>query len=264
MEIELKLAPVTREQAERVFSDPEIASCLGNRKQTNMETTYYDTEDGALRKIGWSLRLRREGTACVCTLKGPTEELSRPEFAVTAESVGEGAALLLKDAALPETARAAMAQPLLPTCSARFVRTETEYDDGEGLRLCLSFDQGELQNGALRAPLCELELELLSGEAARLRVFGEHVAAKHSLPICGESKHRRAMALAEPPVREISPFFAASELLNYCIRSGYVQFWIDEEKQIHYGLTALGASVLPSRFGVDFGKSCATPPEERS
>lgn len=263
METELKLSPVAKVQAELVFSDPEIGPKLGARKQTSMETTYYDTEDGALSRMRWTLRLRREGGKSICTLKGPAEGLSRPETETDAESMEEGiAALLLRDE-LPEAVRAALRGTMVPTCGARFSRTEAVYDDGE-LSFVLSYDFGEYMNGSHRAPLCEMELELVSGGETRLLAFGEHLAAKHALPVSTESKHSRALALAEPPVRALSPFFAASELLNYCIRCGYVSFDIDEDNKVHYGLTRMGARELPARFGVDFTKGCAVPPEERS
>jgi len=260
LETELKLSPATREQAERVFSDPEVAPYLSASRVINMETTYYDTAEGALREIRWTLRLRREGNRTLCTLKGPVEGLSRPELEQEAESIGEGATLLLQGLSLPEKVRIALKQPLQATCGARFSRTEALYDN-ERLRFCLSYDLGELQNDAQHAPLCELELELVSGTEEELRGFGEHLAAKHALPVCETGKHQRALELAKPTVRELNPFFVASELLNYCIRCGYVLFWMDEDKQVHYSLTELGARELPVRFGVDFTKGCAAPEE---
>lgn len=260
METELKLSPVTRKQAERVFSDPEVAPHLSKPCVINMETTYYDTAEGVLQGVHWTLRLRREGNRTICTLKGPADGLTRPELELEAGNISEGAGLLLQTTTLPEEVRAALKQPLQATCGARFARTEALFDDGE---LCfrLSFDWGELQNGRQSTPLCELEMELVSGTEEKLRCFGEHLAAKHALQVCDMGKHRRALELGKPTVRELSPFFVASELLNYCIRCGYVLFWIDEDKQVHYSLTELGARELPVRFDVDFTKGCASPEE---
>lgn len=262
METELKLSPVAKVQAELVFSDPEIKAHLGVSRQTRMETTYYDTEDSALSQLHWTLRHRSENGKSVCTLKGPAEGLSRIERELDAETIEAAADAFLQNE-LPEGVRAALVRTMVPTCGARFLRTEAVYDDGE-LRFTLSYDTGEYLNGSRRAPLCEMELELVSGGETRLLAFGEHLAAKQALPVSAESKHSRALALAEPPVRDLSPFFAASELLNYCIRCGYVSFDIDEDNKVHYGLTRAGARELPARFGVDFTKGCAVPPEERS
>ena len=258
METELKLSPVAPVQAKQVFAAPEIAPHLGPCRDIRMETVWYDTEDGALAALGHTLRLRQEDGRGVCTLKGPSDGLSRTERERAAESIGEGAALLLAGEDLPDGVRAAMTRPLRPVCGARFTRTAARYDDG-ALAFELSFDQGVLTCGDRQAPLYELELELVSGTEGALRAFGEHLAAVYCLPLCAVGKKRRALALGEPPLREISPFFAASELLNYCVRSGYVSFELDEDNQVHYGLTALGAEALPARFGVDFSKSCAAP-----
>ena len=258
METELKLAPVSALQSERVFSDPALAPYLGALRTVRMETVWYDTGDGALGARGFTLRLRREDGRPVCTLKGPSAGLSRLELEREAESVEAGAALLLAEEALPAAARAALAAPLREVCAARFSRRAARYDDGA---LCfeLSFDSGLLRCGAMEGPLCEMELELLSGTEEALRAFGEHLAAVHGLPVCAVGKKSRALALAAPPVREVSPFFAASELLNYCIRSGYLTFRMDEDNRVHYGLTELGAREMPARFGVDFSRPCAQP-----
>lgn len=261
METELKLSPVTAAQAERVFSDPALAPHLAPGRTIRMETTWYDTEDAALQALGWTLRLRSEDGRPVCTLKGPKHGLSCPELETPAESVGEGAAKLLARETLPEAVRGALEQPLLARCGARFTRRAARYDDG-ALAFELSHDTGVLICGGVQGPLCEMELELAAGTEAQLTRFGEHLCAEHGLPVCRTGKKTRALALAEPPLREISPFFAASELLNYCIRCGYVSFRMDEDSRVHYGLTALGAREMPARFGVDFDRPCAAPERE--
>lgn len=57
--------------------------------------------------------------------------------------------------------------------------------------------------------------------------------------------------------REISPFFIGSEFLNYCVRAGYIEFELREDKRLVYTLTPEGARELTERFGFDFDKPCA-------
>ena len=61
----------------------------------------------------------------------------------------------------------------------------------------LTFDEGELEGGAHRAPLSEIECEQKTGDPAAFDAFGTALAAEFLLRAEPLSKLARALALAE-------------------------------------------------------------------
>ena len=61
-----------------------------------MQTTYYDTEDGALEKNRWMLRLRTENDRSVVTMKTPGAGHTRGEWEVESEYLDEALPALAK------------------------------------------------------------------------------------------------------------------------------------------------------------------------
>ena len=57
--------------------------------------------------------------------------------------------------------------------------------------------------------------------------------------------------------RGINPFFIGAEFLEYCVRKGYLEFVLDEEKRVHYYVTDAGMRELTGTFGFDLKKPCA-------
>ncbi|MBQ9534327.1 MAG: CYTH domain-containing protein [Clostridia bacterium] len=255
VEIEYKLAPVSAQEAEAVLGDPQIAPHLGARRRIRMETAYYDTPDGALARRKYTLRLRREDGAGVCAFK--SGGVRRLETERAAEDIAQGVRALLASGELPANAAEALRGELRQTGGAAFVRTCVPYRRG-GLSCEIAFDRGELFGGGRREALGELELELKAGDAAELRRLAEYISKKYALSPCKVSKHGRAQRLGVCDMKKpVDPFFVASEMLNWCIRTGYVEFELDEEKAVHYYVTELGQKELPEKYGVDFDKPCA-------
>ena len=199
MEIEIKLGPVTKETAARVFADPLLAPCMGPAAITGMHTVYYDTPDRILRREKVTLRLRKEGTRSVCTLKtGSTgaDGLSRRlELEREAADLPSGLAALLVLPELPEDLRPLLRSGKLePTCGARFVRKEALVTT-DNVVFALSHDIGELYAGENTEPLSEIELELRSGSPEALVAAARRLMAVYELPYCPDSKQKRAAAL---------------------------------------------------------------------
>lgn len=57
--------------------------------------------------------------------------------------------------------------------------------------------------------------------------------------------------------RGINPFFIGAEFLEYCIRKGYLEFVLDDEKRVHYYVTVDGMRELTGTFGFNLQKPCA-------
>ena len=61
-----------------------------------METTYYDTPDGALEKLHYTLRRRLENGVSVCTVKTPMPGIGRGEWELQCNSITEAIPELCK------------------------------------------------------------------------------------------------------------------------------------------------------------------------
>jgi len=172
-----------------------LAAAMGPGAVLEMETTYYDTPDGALSKHRWTLRRRYENGKSVCTLKTPAGVSARREWEVEAPTVEAGIPELCKLGG-PEELKKLTASGLIPTCGARFRRrywTESFRDSV----LELALDRGVLLGGGREQPLCELEVELKSGSPEDAVAYARILAEKYGLEPEEKSKFRRALDLAK-------------------------------------------------------------------
>lgn len=160
-----------------------------------METTYYDTRDGALSRQHITLRRRLENGVGICTLKTPTGTHARGEFQVEAVSVEAALPVLCKLSGYEELL-ALTAGGVFPVCGAKFTRRAYRVSFGESL-LEVALDQGVLLGGTNELPLFETEVELLSGKPEDADLYGAILSAKYALREEKKSKFRRALDLAK-------------------------------------------------------------------
>lgn len=183
------------------------AVCTASARRTRLQAVYVDTADQRLAKARMALRLRREGTHWVQTVKaaGP-HDMSRLEHNV---DLGEGdeppavdplrhdgtpaGALLL--AVLRDGDPGAPLRPLV----ARY-RTDIQRDHRvlrrQGVVIELALDRGVIQSGDALWPVCELELELLKGTPADLVHEAGRWVTRHGLWLDVRSKAERGERLA--------------------------------------------------------------------
>ena len=189
IEIELKYR-ATPEQQRSV-----LKACGGIPRTISMETTYYDTPDRQLSAQKITLRRRLENGVSVCTLKTPGEKDARGEWDCLCDSI---------EAAIPELCKLANRTDLLelleagvvPVCSARFIRQAADIETAD-FTAELALDNGVLLGGSRDIPLCEIELELKSGDPEAMREYMQLLSACYGLVPEKKSKFRRAMDLAE-------------------------------------------------------------------
>ena len=195
MEIEYKLSPVPRKRFDAVLRDGALAPCLSPPRTIAMHTVYFDTADGALSRARIALRLRLENGAGVCTVKAPGgSPHERLEYECPARTLEEGLAALLANGALPAPlAQALSTGVFLPTGEARFTRTAYMLSL-PGLRCELAGDYGTIAAGGRTAPIAELELELLSGDADALASLAARLSRDYDLPAEPLSKYARLRA----------------------------------------------------------------------
>ena len=180
---------------------PEIIELIrekfGEFTPFSMETTYYDTENRALRQRKWTLRQRLENGKSVCTVKTPLPDGSRGEWEVESPDLAAGAKHLCAMGA-PKEVLDYVNQGVTPFCGARFTRLAKTIDlPGGAVELAL--DEGLLLGGGLELPFAEVEVELKAGNDAVAENFAGALAREFGLKEQPKSKLARAMALTSIP-----------------------------------------------------------------
>ena len=166
-----------------------------NLEPISMETTYYDSLDGKLGLLRWTLRRRMENGKSVCPLKTPAEGASRNEWEVECGDIADAIEPLLLQGA-PRQLLLLCAGGLKESCGARFTRLAGKIEvDGAAVELAL--DQGVLLGGGQELPFAEVEIELKEGSEEAAVRFAEAIAAQRNLKPEPRSKVVRARALAK-------------------------------------------------------------------
>ena len=158
----------------------------------SMVTTYFDTVENTLSEQKCTLRQRMENGNSVCTLKTPAAGFGRGEWeeqdAWSKETVSK-----LFDAAGREMISF---EELAPVCGARF-RRFAKVVELHDCTVEIALDEGVLLGGGKEIPLCELEVELKSGNEERAALWAQQLAARYGLQQQTQSKFRRALTLAK-------------------------------------------------------------------
>ncbi len=109
-EFELKYAAAAEDQDILKGRYPHLAPIT-------MQTTYYDSPDGKLGELHWTLRRRMENGRSVCTLKTPAGLLARGEWEVACGDIREAIGPLV-EAGAPRQLLLLAANGLVESCGA--------------------------------------------------------------------------------------------------------------------------------------------------
>ena len=197
-EIELKLAlePALLGSVRRHST---VAPLLEGRARTaSVVSRYYDTPERRLQESGVTLRLRRAGRRWLQTVKGEGSAVAglhqRIEYEWPLARPQLDAALL---ATTPwKKLFAAVAADLKPVFSTDIRRTSQSLAFADGTRAQLCLDVGRIAAGSRRAPIAEVEIELIEGDAGRLYDLAQVLAADLPVRVAHLSKAERGYALA--------------------------------------------------------------------
>ena len=173
----------------------EIRKKYGSFSSISMETTYYDTPDGSLRRLRWTLRRRFENGKSVCTVKTPAAGGGRGEWETACGNIRDAVPELCKLGA-PRELLALTADGVTESCAARFTRL-AKLVEADGCTVELALDEGTLLGGGKALPLAEVEVELKAGSEAAAVAFAQALAAEFGLTPEPKSKVQRALALAD-------------------------------------------------------------------
>ena len=172
-----------------------IREKYGEFTPISMETVYYDTPDGNLGKLRWTLRRRYENGESVCTLKTPAPGGARGEWEVRCGCIAEAIGELRKRGA-PRELLLLTAAGVSEVCGARFTRLAKILELPD-CTVELALDRGVLLGGGKELPFAEVEVECKSGSESAAEAFAEALAAEFGLAAESASKHKRALALTK-------------------------------------------------------------------
>lgn len=184
-ELKFRATPLQLEQLRAAFP--------GKEETFRMQTTYYDTPTGQLSARRYTLRCRRENDRHICTVKAPAKGPGRGEWETECENILDAVPVLCKLGA-PENLPTLVSEGLLPVCGAAFTRIAKQISQPD-FTAELAMDTGILTGGGKDLPLCEVELELKSGNAQKMTAYALQLAALYGLQPEHGSKFQRAIRL---------------------------------------------------------------------
>ena len=164
----------------------------------HLVSVYYDTPDHRLFANGLTLRIRQDRGAHIQTMKSglAADGLTRQEW--HRKVAGKRPELDgFPDSRLSQKLHAIIGErPLRPVFTTDVLRTAWMLDLPEGDRVELALDVGKLTTRGREMPLCEAELELKSGDGARLFEVAQSLRESVPFEVASQSKSSRGYALA--------------------------------------------------------------------
>jgi len=202
-EIELKLA-IEPQAIEKLINSSFFRQLQGRQQQKQLENTYYDTADWSLQHEKIALRIRKDGEAFIQTLK--TKGKSDRGLHKRLEWEWPLAEHRLDTELIPIDHWPMHIQfsCLLPMFKTNFERRiwVFKHSDNQGntAEIEMALDRGFIsaEQTTKTIEICELELELISGDAELLQQVANLLTAEcPSLTPCDVSKAARGFALLQ-------------------------------------------------------------------
>jgi inorganic triphosphatase YgiF len=199
-EIELKLGFPLAARARLETHPALVAARITAPVRRLLVSTYHDTPDQALRRAGAALRIRRDNRRWIQTFKragtaiGGLHAREEAEWIVPADAL-DPAPLAPHLAALATSPAAPIdVRRLRPVFTTRFRRTAFDVDL-DGTRAEVAIDIGGVTARGRTEPICEIEIELKSGDPLRLFDLAIALAADIPFTVRMPSKAERGYAL---------------------------------------------------------------------
>ncbi|WP_251359081.1 CYTH and CHAD domain-containing protein [Kangiella sp. TOML190] len=200
IELEMKLAA----QPEKINQIKQwLSQELGQTiewQTSELVNTYYDTESHKLRELKIGLRVRRDGENYVQSVKsegrvvGGLYQRNESETQIPNANLDLAVVedpylqILLEEAQEEDGALRALFRTDFERQAAMI-----QYQDSE---IEVALDTGEISHRGHKSPICELELELKSGEAGAIFSLGQQLVDNFSLVLSAESKAERGYRLS--------------------------------------------------------------------
>jgi triphosphatase len=206
MEIEMKYGIGDKETAKSIWEDEYLLSIeeKDSRERVYMKASYFDTDDYILSKNDIAFRVRMEGSRIVASLKCNGASVdglhTREEINVP---VNDEACFIMPDPEIfkeSDIGRDMIAlvqgKALHSLLETRFLRSRMRIDTGKSI--CeVALDEGEIVTDFGNLPICEMEIELFSGDQEDVIRIGKTLAEKYQLTAENRSKYARGLKLLE-------------------------------------------------------------------
>ena len=200
-EIEVKLL-VDPHRADILIDHRLLAEhAVAPPREKHLVSNYYDTPEATLRARSWAIRIRRVDGGWVQTIKGDVrgedglsirEEVEHP---LPDETLDLG--LLAGSAFDALTKEPGLGERPAPLFTTDFHRLIWDLELEDGTRVEAAFDRGEVRSDNRSEPICELELELVSGDVGTLRALATRLSDDLALEPGNLSKAARGYALVD-------------------------------------------------------------------
>ena len=190
-----------------------------------LQNIYYDTPKLDLHKSEMALRLRHTGRQWLQTLKGGGSMQAglhrRNEWEVPVKRAALDFSAT-QEVEWDEHLRPSLRKKLHPIFVTDFTRNSRMLDfQGAQIELCI--DQGEVRTEQHSVPICELELELKSGEPGLLFELALEILDVVPFELETVSKaeqgYRLLSGYAVQPVRGVAPVFAGTDTLTDVLKA---------------------------------------------
>lgn len=204
MEIEKKYRIPSDDCAKLIWEDEYLEGISDDSSSEiiHMKASYFDTEDHVLLKRDIAFRIRLEGGRAIAALKwnGASEDGLHKREEINIPLVGEESLINPSTAIFCESSdgKEMMAlvgtKPLHKMLDINFIRRRMRVDTGN--TICeIAIDTGEIISKAGNLPICELEIELFSGQEEDVLAIGDVLAEKYGLEPENRSKYARGLDL---------------------------------------------------------------------
>jgi len=208
-EVELKYLVLNENVSERVFEALNKLGLAFNHQIKHLCNCYFDTADLALRQLDMGLRVRSDNNQLEQTIKTAGIVVGglhqRPEYNVDIDS--HLPTLALFPASIwPERQDISKLQSQLIALFTTDFKREIWLVTFEGTTIELAFDQGEVTSQGQSETICEIELELVTGNRSALFSFAAMLFATLNVRAGLQSKAARGYRLfANQPQRTLTP-----------------------------------------------------------
>jgi len=199
-EIELKL-DVEPQDLDKILAHPLVAGGSGDPRKQVLHSTYFDTPDHTLRRAGLSLRVRRNGTQRIQTIKAasalPSIAMARGEWENEVDGDGPDFTVAAETALEPFLE---LREAIGPVFSVSTERTLRELAYGRSV-IEVAADRSRIDADRHTLTFGELELELKDGAPADLFGLALKLSSATPLRLSFLTKAERGYdaGAAEPP-----------------------------------------------------------------
>ena len=201
-----------QESIDVIMSDPFMAGMSKGESIIQMDSSYYDTEDGILKnKFHAALRIRKENGKSVLCLKMPKRKegafAAREEYETEADDICKGLEILPSSGAPAVLCREISLLPLKQIARVCFVRhsfcieANSNYSDScskeESFNAEISFDAGYAERHLTPfnvSSISEIELEFKSGNETFFHKWAENFERHFDLKPLSMSKLAQALS----------------------------------------------------------------------